>query len=272
MRRTSRKDNRERRPFADDRVDCDRAAVGFDDRSAEREAEPGARRDRAPSRTPGSKMRASSSCGIPRPASEIAISTSSRDAVTRTVTGPPEPACVRAFAMRLSSTCRSRTGSASTRSGCPTPSPTTLAPRTEKATTASCASAAASSGSMRTDVTAMSMTIRSIARAGREREPCELATRQIVGGRASSRLGDRRQRRDGAPHLMHENGESLAVQVRGHSCRSANRPTAQRAASLSIGSSSSTYRANVGPSSTAPTFPAATSALRRSQRASLRGT
>ena len=107
---------------------------------------------------------------------------------------------------------------------------------------------------------------------GSEREPHEVQALRVVGRYVRDGLRDGGQRSDGAPNLMYEECESRVVEVRSHSCCSANRRSAQRAVSARTASSSSTYRETLGASAGLPTLPAATRALRRSQRTSLRGT
>ncbi len=128
-----------------------------------------------------------------------------------------------------------------------------------------------STGSLRTDATVASATMRSIPRAAASGELYERTVRRDIVPNLRIRLGDGGERSDRAPDLVDEDSQTIAIGV-GHVERSAIRASAQPAASLNTGSSLSTYGSIAVVSSRVPTFPAAMSALRRSQRESLRGT
>ena len=63
------------------------------------------------SRTPGSNMRSRSAAGMPSPSSATSITTEPLAAAAVTVTSPPSGECPIALPIRLSSACRSRSGS-----------------------------------------------------------------------------------------------------------------------------------------------------------------
>ena len=104
-----------------------------------------------------------------------------------------------------------------------------------------------------------------------ERQPRELPNRALVELAVRKRLRYRRERSDGAANLVHEKREPIAIRRCTH-VRSAMRSSAQRAVSRSIGSSPSASSPTASTRFDEPTLPAATSAFRRSHRASFRGT
>ena len=65
----------------------------------------------------------------------------------------------------------------------------------------------------------------------------ELATGHAIELAVHNGLGDRRERGDRAAHLVHEHGEPLGVEMRGHAPRSASRSRAHAAVSATIASS-----------------------------------
>ena len=85
-------------------------------------------------------------------------------------------------------------------------------------------------------------------------------------------LDDRSECSCRAAHLVHHESQLLALIRRRHVVRAAMRSSAHAAVSLSIGSGPEACAWMDGTSSSVPTFPAATSALRRSHRGSFRGT
>ena len=218
-------------------------------------------------------MRASSSRGIPEPVSETATSTPSRrhrEPNRRRVISAP--ACVRAFATRLSSTCRRRTGSASK-----TIEPSTSsrhhvrAAHGERCDDIACERRDVD-GLRRTESIAMSTTIRSIAR--------EAATASRTSSRRwvsstdvsvtasatadNAATGLRTSCTSSASRACSKSGVTLPAQptvaapsarCRGGSRRRRSRTERCWARAPQL-----------------PTLPAATSALRLSQRGSLRGT